>query len=261
MHTMKTEKKQIEAGKQVATETAKVETYSTFNGTGRENAQLQFGIGLNAFNVYVGKNNVHNALFNLSREYADTVKIAMIDAESESVFYLVKGDGGLQGGECELFKFEIDGKEYEVLRHLNGAWILADMVKGLRIVRESEIVATAAKGEDLRQFKVISHEDASERLFAGALIGDMKEKRQGLVFRTENGLAIQCLTTGRIGAQEKADRAVEIGALSDKDRDTLRAQIFGGVLATRAKTDKRNAVRRERKAVKAATKAALANKS
>jgi hypothetical protein len=271
MHTMKQETKQISNGKQLATakqeiaatvETAKTESpFSTFNATGRENAQLQFGIGLNAFNVYVGENNVNNTLFNLAREYADTVKLAMVNSESEAVFYTVKGKGGMQGGACELYRFDISGKEYDVLRHPNGSWVFADMVRGLRIVREKEIIDVAAKGNDLRQFKVIAHEGGKETLFAGALIGDMNDKRQGLVVRTENGLAIVCLTTGRIGYAEKADRAVEIGALNDADKATLRAQIFGGVLATRAKQDRRNHAKRTNKALKDAAASSVAKVS
>ncbi len=235
--------------------------FVSINGMGRENLALQFGIGLNSFNSYVGERNVSVELLNLAREYSDTIKLAMVDASSESVFYITKGKGGLQGGNCELFRFDIEGKEREVLRHQQGGYfVFADMIRGLRVIRQGEVIELAAKGNDLRKFKVIERESGKEHLYAGALIGHMNEKRQALCVATGNSkspLALVCLTTGRIGAQEKADRAVEIGSLNDADKATLRAQIFDGIIKGRLRDDERNHARKTRKALRDSAKAAL----
>lgn len=226
---------------------ATVAKFFSLNSSGRESIQALYGYGTNAFNTYVGKLNISTEAFNRMGDcFADVMQWLLI-GEGRSAYYVIQGDGGLHGGACEVFTFPIAGEDRQVLRHSNGAWCFADSFKGLRVVSQEEIIAIAQKGNDLRKFKNIEFETEKETLLAGAVIGDMKEKRQALVVHNGKALDVVCLTTGKIGDGEKTDRAVEIGALSEADKDTLRATLFDGIIRGRRITDERNTTRKARK--------------
>lgn len=228
--------------------------YCTLNKAGRAALTAQFGIGADDCNAYVGKNNVNVELLTLAQANAEAIKLALTQAETETAFYLTEGEGGMHGGKCFVADAQIGERKLRVIQHPSGTFVFDGMIRGMRIVSEAELLAIVRKGTDLRKFSVTPFDGGKVRYYAGAVIGDMAAKRQVLAYRTADGLDAVCLTTGKIGKCEKADRAVEVGALTADEKLTIQTQIFSGADMERGKSRARNAVKRARKAASAASK-------
>lgn len=227
------------------------EVFSLTHSRTREAWEQATGYGFNAFNSYTArKAGINVTLFALALEWFAEIREWLLCAEGKAAFYLMSGESGTQGGVCEMFAFPLGDKTLNVLQHPAGKWVFEGAFKGLRLLTESEVISRIAIGHSLARFCVESRETKVVTKYSGAVIGDMRLKRQALVYRQKDGsLGIKCLTTGPIGESELADKAWQDGALSAAEISELKGELLSGVVVSRRKTDAKNTVRKSRKAL------------
>jgi hypothetical protein len=235
----------------------KLEARVSLNRKGRETYQTK-GVALNECGSFVGRQNVLRSECDWLAANVEAIKTALLDADSETVWHLTRGEIGVHAGRAQLTRgVKIGERTVDVLQKPDGSIYTENVSSGFSVLTDRTLLALAKQEKNLQRIKILRRVEGGwqdDTVLSGTVIGALGEARkQVLVHRTESGLDVRCITTSACASHEQF-QAVLLGAVQGKDAATLQTLIFSGVEAERAKTAKQNEVKAKRRAAKAAKK-------